>query len=127
MLKVHMVKTCDFKKSELITRATIDDFDLNKLSEYRIKGFSIGGNDDSEGVVLIGSREFASGKVLNIVTPFIRYNDEADPYEFAPELADAINAAVYEVEQYLWEDKYAIKQLEIPFDEEEEHQEQEAA
>jgi hypothetical protein len=127
MLKVHMVKTCDFKKSELITRATIDDFDLNQLSEYRIKGFSIGGSDDSEGVVLIGSREFASGKVLNIVTPFIRYNDEVDPYEFAPELADAINAAVYEVEQYLWEDKYAIKQLEIPFDEEEEHQEQEAA
>lgn len=117
-LKIHMVKACDFKKSELITDDTIEDFDLSQLSDYRIKGFSIGGEDDNEGVVLIGSREFASGKVLNIITPFIRYADEVDPYEFAPELADAINAAVYEVEQYLFENKYAIKQLEIPFDEE---------
>lgn len=120
-LKVHMVKACDFKKSELITPNSIEDFDLSLLSDYRIKGFSIGGEDDNEGVVLIGSREFASGKVLNIITPFIRYADEVDPYEFAPELADAINAAVYEVEQYLFEDKYAIKQLEIPFDEEGNH------
>ncbi|MEA5110401.1 hypothetical protein SDC9_36999 [bioreactor metagenome] len=117
-LKVHMVKACDFKKSELITGESIENFDLSLLSDYRVKGFSIGGQDDNEGVVLIGSREFASGKILNIITPFIRYADEVDPYEFAPELADAINAAVYEVEQYLFENKYAIKQLEIPFDEE---------
>jgi hypothetical protein len=117
-LKIHMVKACDFKKSELIDRTTIDDFDLSFLSDYRIKGFSIGGADDNEGVVLIGSREFSSGKVLNIITPFIRYADEIDPYEFSCELADAINAAVYEVEQYLFADKYAVKQLEIPFDEE---------
>lgn len=115
-LKVHMVKACDFKKSELISAETIEDFDINLLSDYHIKGFSIGGEDENEGVVLIGSREFASGKVLNIITPFIRFADEVDPYEFASELADAVNAAVYEVEQYLFEDKYAIKQLEIPFD-----------
>ncbi|KAF0190418.1 MAG: hypothetical protein FD166_3811 [Bacteroidetes bacterium] len=125
-LKIHMVKACDFKKSELITPESIESLDLSLLSDYHIKGFSIGGDDESEGVVLIGSREFSSGKVLNIITPFIRYAEEVDPYEFSAELADAVNAAVYEVEQYLFEDKYAIKQLEIPFDEEE-HQNQEAA
>ena len=67
---------------------------------------------------MIGSREFPSGKVLNIITPFIRYADEVDPYDYAPQMADAINAAIYEVEQYLFNDKYAVKQLEIPFDEE---------
>lgn len=122
-LKIHMVKACDFKKSELITKESIENFDLSLLSDYRVKGFSIGGEDDNEGVVLIGSREFASGKVLNIITPFIRYADEVDPYEFAPELADAVNAAVYEVEQYLFEDKYAIKQLEIDFEEDREENE----
>lgn len=122
-LKIHMVKACDFKKSELITKESIENFDLSLLSDYRVKGFSIGGEDDNEGVVLIGSREFASGKVLNIITPFIRYADEVDPYEYAPELADAVNAAVYEVEQYLFEDKYAIKQLEIDFEEDREENE----
>lgn len=117
-LKIHMVKACDFKKSELITDETIEDFDISQLSDYRIKGFSIGGEDDNEGVVLIGFREFPSGKVLNIITPFIRYADEVDPYDYAPQMADAINAAIYEVEQYLFNDKYAVKQLEIPFDEE---------
>ena len=62
-LKVHMVKACDFKKSELITGESIENFDLSLLSDYRVKGFSLGGEDDNEGVVLIGSREIGRAHV----------------------------------------------------------------
>ena len=60
-LKVHMVKLCDFKKSELINSDTIENFDLELLKEYEITGFSLGGHDENEGVTLIGSRKFLSG------------------------------------------------------------------
>lgn len=112
-LKKHMVKICDFKKSELITTQTIEEFDGDLLPDYTITGFSIGGNEDSEGVTLIGNRKFDNGKVLNIVTPFTKY--DADEYEFALELAADIQRCVYEVEEYL-NGKCAAKQLEIPFD-----------
>ena len=114
-LKKHMVKICDFKKSELITRENIEDYACLDLPEYSITGFSIGGNDEHEGVTLIGSRKFDSGKVLNIVTPFTKY--DIDEYEFAMELASDIQRCVYEVEEYL-NGKCAAKQMELAFDEE---------
>ena len=122
-LKIHLVKICDFKKADMITQDNAEEFNLNDLAEYQIKGFSIGGDDESEGVVLIGSRTFDSGKVLNIVTPFTKFSDDVDEYELASELAQDIEAAKYEVEQYLFAEKWAVKQMELPFDEEEQSQE----
>lgn len=126
-LKIHMVKICDMRKSETITDETIDQFDISILNDYEVKGFSIGGEDEHEGVVIIGSREFESGKVLNLVSPFTKYNDEHSPYDFESDLYNDVQACVYEVELYLEGSKYAVKQLELPFDEAEVHEEVEAA
>lgn len=112
-LRKHMIKICDFKKSELITRDNIENFDTSILDEYSVYGFSVGGNEDSEGVTLIGCRKFDSGKVLNIVTPFTPYS--SDDYEFGNTLASDIEACIYQVEEYL-NGKCAVKQLEIPFE-----------
>lgn len=115
-LSLHMIVICDLRKSEMIDQSTFDSEDIDDFNDYEVKGFSLGGEDEHEGVVLIGSRKFKSGKVLNIVTPFTRFADENDPYDFESELYNDIQAAVYEVEQYLFEGKYAIKQLELGFE-----------
>ncbi|MBS4056545.1 MAG: hypothetical protein KGZ82_04420 [Bacteroidales bacterium] len=116
-LKIHLVKICDMKKSETITAENIENFDLSILDDYQVKGFSIGGDDEHEGVVLIGAREFESGKILNLVSPFTKFSDGHAPYEFESDLYNDVQACVYEVELYL-EGKYLIKQLGL-FDEEE--------
>lgn len=115
-LALHLILVCDMRKAELINPDTFESDDLSAFDDYSITGFTIGGEDDNEGVVLIGSRRFESGKVLNIVTPFTPFTDDQDPYEYEAELYNDIQACIYEVEQYL-DGKYAIKQLEMSFDE----------
>ena len=112
----HMIKICDFKFSENINEDNISEdgiLEFQEIKNYEITGFSIGGVDNNEGVTLIGQRKFDSGKVLNIVTPFIKYTDE--DYKFGDELASVIEGCIYEVEQYLFGDKFAVKQLEMDF------------
>ena len=113
----HMVKICDFAGSDIIKESNIESaFTLaEEFPQYEITGFSIGGIDDNEGVTLIGQRKFDSGKVLNIVTPFIKYTDE--DYKFGDELASVIEGCIYEVEQYLFGDKFAVKKLQMDFNE----------
>lgn len=116
----HLVAICDFRGSELVTVDSIQDpeelihkFTEFKLGSYEITGISEGGNDDSQGVTIIAQRSFDSGKVLNIVTPFTQYF--SDDYKHGYELSEAIQRCLYEVEQYLFEHKFAEKQLEMDF------------
>ena len=125
-LALHMIVICDLRKSELINDDTFTHDDISDFDEYKVHGFSTGGEDEHEGVVLIGSRKFTSGKVLNITTPFTKYSDENFPYEYEAELYNDIEACVFETELYL-QGKYAVKQLELPFDEVEELEQVEVA
>lgn len=115
-LVLHMLLICDLRKAEKITTETFELEDLEEFSDYNVKGFTIAGEDESEGVVIIGSRRFNSGKVLNITTPFTRFTDENDPYLYEGELYNDLQACIYEVEQYLYEGKFAVKQLDLDFD-----------
>lgn len=115
-LKKHLVCICDMRGSDMLHQSNIEGFDLELLKEYNITGFSIGGNDENEGVTLIGNRKFVSGKVLNIITPFTKFQDENDPYKFASELVEDIEHCKYEVEEYLFNQKCAVKQLEMDFE-----------
>lgn len=87
------------------------------FEQVTCKGFSIGGSEDNEGCVLIGSRTLESDAVLNLVSRFVRWNDE--DYGGASEIAEIIEACKYEVSQYIFEGKRAPeKQLEMEFNEE---------
>lgn len=115
-LALHMIVICDLRKAEMINNETFEKDDLSDFEDYTVTGFSIGGEDENEGAVIIGSRKFKSGKVLNITTPFTKFSDENNPYEFEDALYNDLQACIYEVELYL-DGKYAVKQLELPFDE----------
>lgn len=111
-LKVHLVVLCEQPESNKINHDNIDDFDLTLLDNYVITGYTIGGTDEHEGVTIVAQKLLKSGKVLNIVSPFTKYEDD---YEFASELGLDVKGATYEVEQYLFNDKFGIKQQEMDF------------
>lgn len=108
-LDEHLCRVCEQYNS----LGNPDEMNIN------CKGFTIGGNGDSEGVCLIGYRGFDSGKSLNLVSPFVKW--EGDDYSYTGELASIIEECKYEVNLYLFEGKHAPQaQQELPFDEAEE-------
>jgi len=114
-LKFHLAHMCDTKESDSCTEYEADN--VQALDRIKITSFSVSGSADNEGVCLVGSRKIGQ-KVLNLISPFTEYENEDDQYQFGQELAIDIEALKHEVNEYLFNGKYAIKQLEIPFDKE---------
>lgn len=82
-----------------------------------VTGFSIGGSDESEGVTLIGQRALKSGAVLNITTPFTKWESE---YKYSSDLEPEVSVAIQECMEYL-NGKYAPNpQLEMDLNDKEE-------
>lgn len=89
-------------------------FAESSFPDFTVRGFSIGGNDENEGVTISGAKEGKYGSV-NLNTPFTKFEDTEYPY--ITDLGGDIQAAVYEVEQYLFEGKRAPEQqLEMNFE-----------
>lgn len=114
-LKAHMACICEMPEAEKIRQVGIYDFDDSTLGNYVVTGYSHGGSDESAGVVIVGQKLLNSGKVLNLCTPFIQFEDD-EAYPFAGELNQAIIACDYEAGEYLFDGKYGIKQLLLDFD-----------
>lgn len=113
-LKSHVVLICEFPEKNLIGEHGIDGMPA-EISNIIITGFTTGGSDESAGACIIAQRILPSGKVLNIVTPFMQYADEE--YIHAGELELAIECCVHETHLYLDESKFGAKQLDLDFDE----------
>ena len=112
-LHVHLAILCDE-----VTTPKKKDFDAAEFEGFTVRGFSIGGNDENEGVTISGSKDGKFG-LVNLNTPFAKFDHNNSEYPFTSELGDAIQSAIYEVEQYLFEGKRAPeKQLEMEFGEE---------
>lgn len=85
-------------------------------AECTCTGFSIGGHDEHEGITLIGRRELANNRILNLVSPFTKFNDEFAPYSGSGEMEDAIGLCKEEIHKYLFDGKIKseTKQIELP-------------
>jgi hypothetical protein len=82
----------------------LEEWEDEELTKFAVKGFSIGGNDENEGVTLSGSKKGEYG-LINLNTPFQKW--EASDYKHIGDLGSDINDCIYEVEQYLFEGKKA--------------------
>lgn len=110
-LRRHLAVLCDEVKTP-----NKKDFTGIEFPEFEVKGFSIGGNDDNEGVTISGSKEGKYG-LVNLNTPFKKWADEE--YPFVSDLSLDVTVAIAEVEQYLFDGKRAPEQqLEMDFAEE---------
>ena len=111
----HLTFLCEQKEAD--GKVTMGELPDNISSILEVTGYTIGGSDDDEGATLIGKRFLKSKKVLNLIAPFTKFNNENEEYKHSFELQQAIEACNYEVEQYLTAKKWAVVQQELPFEE----------
>jgi hypothetical protein len=117
-LKPHLVAICELPEASKVDIKDPSDYDLDgRLKAYTVTGYSKGGTDESAGVTITGQKILASGQILNITTPFTQFEDEmGDEYTYGGELKLAIDRCDYEVDAYLFEQKFGLKQTTIDFD-----------
>ncbi len=78
----------------------------NIIDNTYCSGFTIGGNGDSEGVTLIGRRTLGNGKILNLVSPFQKWEGDSYNYAWLGELSEIISECRGEVHLYLFDGKH---------------------
>lgn len=111
----HLAKICDLREGDAIGE-DITDCHSESFAYIEVTAFVVSGNDDeSRGVVLIGTKKIGNKK-LNLVSPFTKFQDEFEPYEFESELYHAVKLAQEEAKAYVFEGKHVAKQLEFSFD-----------
>lgn len=113
-LKVHLVAICDQKEAAEVLE-DFSSYPVENLSNYVVTGYSVGGSDEDQGVTIIGQKLLETGKVLNLIAPFTKYED-LDAYEYANELSGDIHACDCEVLAYMFDGKWGIKQQEFDFE-----------
>jgi hypothetical protein len=120
-LKVHVAAICEMPEAGSVNVSEPSDGDLNStLEKIVVTGYSKGGSGDGEGACITAQRILKTGQVLNITTPFTKFEDETgDGYGYGAELGAAIRRCDYEVDAYLFEEKWGVKQLSLDFDGEE--------
>lgn len=100
LLRPHLAIICDQVEANGKTLYELDD-EPNALDNFKVISFSIGGSGEHEGVTLSGYKRLRGGRVLNLNSPFTKYLDENEPYEYAEELNQLINHCSNEVLAYL--------------------------
>lgn len=118
LLKPHVAAICEMPEAKNIDIKSPTEEDINeKLKSYIVTGYSKGGSDESEGVSIIAQKLLQSGQVLNLTVPFTKYEDETgDGYRHGAALRDVIDRCDFEVDAYLFEEKWGLKQESLDFD-----------
>lgn len=114
MLVPHMAFLCEQKEAE--NRLSLDELPDNIETILDVTGYTVGGDGDSKGVTVTGKRFLKSSKVLNLNTPFTKFNDENEQYDFQFELEQAIEQCDFEVREYLFNKKWKVVQQEFSFE-----------
>lgn len=117
MLKPHVAAICEFPEAMKVDITHPSENDLEELKNFFITGYSKGGSDESAGACIVAQKILKTGQTLNITTPFVKFEDETgDGYAFGSQLRGAIGRCDYEVDAYLFEEKWGIKQESFDFD-----------
>lgn len=118
LFKAHVAAICEMPEAKKVNVSEPSDEDLNEtLKSYIITGYSKGGTDESAGVSIQAQKLLNSGQVLNLSVPFTKFEDESgEGYSYGRELAEVVSRCDYEVDAYLFDDKWGIKQESFDFD-----------
>lgn len=89
---------------------------IDLMRRLDVTGVSLGGDDNCPIATLTGRRTLMSSKVLNINTPPTDLDSDDSGWIRAEDFRFAIDAFFYEVQQYITEKKWAVKQGEFVFE-----------
>lgn len=107
------------KEADSIDWINLDSEENNKLLyKLEVRGVTIGGDDTMPIAVMSGNRTLMTSKVLNINSPATDLSAEDGEWVHVDDFRDAVDAFFFEVELYIRDRKWAVKQTELNFDEE---------
>lgn len=92
---------------------------IDLMRRLDVTGVSLGGDDNCPIATLTGRRTLMSSKVLNLNTPPTDLDADDSGWVRAEDFRFAIDAFFYEVEQYITEKKWSVKQAEFNFEDDE--------
>lgn len=116
----HLALICDTSEavkiqSEMnVNSIELEQVDAEITSNIKVTGFSLAGDDDQEGIVIIGQKRIGN-KVLNLISPFMKWDE--DEYEYMTDLRIDVDTVCSEANEYMFNSKVAAVQLDLPFDE----------
>lgn len=113
-LKLHLVVLCEQPEAEKINKESFSSPGFAEtLSNYIITGYSNDSNDGVNGITIMGEKLLQSGKVVDLKI-FVPFADEQ--YPFADELQIDAAACDGEVNAYLFEEKWGVRQERLDFE-----------
>ena len=116
-LKLHLVVLCEQPEGKLVTKLSFSSPGFTEtINNYVISGYSNDSVDGIAGITIMGAKLLQSGKVVDLKI-FVPFEDEQ--YPFSDELRIDAAACDAEVENYLFEEKWGIKQERLDFDSDE--------
>lgn len=89
---------------------------IDTLRRLDVTGISIGGDDNNEFITLTGRRTLLTSRVLNLNSPGVEMNSETFEWPHIDDFDIAVQAIVYEVEQYILNRKWEVMQPALNFE-----------
>ena len=108
-LTIHLVVLCELGEYRDLQE------NAHKLMDFEVTGFTLGGDGEHSGCCLIGRKNLSTRKVLNLVSPFTKFDDETTDYKHNRDLEALVKKAAEEAELYLSGKHEPSSQLEFPF------------
>lgn len=98
-LAVHLAILCDFIEPK-------QSSDTDEIEKFTVTGYSIGGKEGEEGVIITGMRKTKSGQKYSINSPFTRFDaTEESRYILMNDLQSKLDTIEAEVREYLFNGK----------------------
>lgn len=121
-LIIHLAALCELITDREQIESVLEEYEGWKLNELssRLSVTQVvwGGSDEHAGITLVGRKKLLNKRILNLVAPFTKFDDENDPYGYMHELVIALDKFSDEVFAYMQEGKCAPNpQQEIDFEE----------
>lgn len=113
-LKMHLVVLCEQPEAVNITKISFSSPGFSEIIQnYYVTGYANESVDGVSGITINGTKMLQSGKTVDLKI-FVPFGD--DSYPFSDELSIDANACDEEVAQYLFGEKWGIKQEMFDFD-----------
>lgn len=113
-LKLHLVVLCEQPEAQVVTKLSFSSPGFAEtINNYVISGYANDSIDGVPGITIMGAKLLQSGKMVDLKI-FVPLADESYPY--FEELQIDAAACDAEVEAYLFEEKWGIKQEQLDFD-----------
>lgn len=116
-LSIHWLILTGYAAASAVT--DISDVPAELIEGVHVKGFSFGGEDKAEGIILSGHRILKNKKAVIVNTPFTRFEEKDDSrYQWMDDLINCLDTLRSEVVAYMNGTKRGENpQQELPFSE----------